>query len=73
MHFRPESREEVAALYNVSSGTVSRHFLDMKRELRLVWYDPRYAVQEPAWQAMLEQTARALADGETEPPLEEEE
>lgn len=67
MHFRPEGRDEVAGLYGVSVATVSKHFAEMKHGLKLVWYDPRYAVQEPAWQEMLEQTARALAEGEDEP------
>jgi hypothetical protein len=67
MHFRPEGREEVAALYRVSPSTISKHFAEIKRELKLVWYDPRYAVQEPAWQEMLEETARALAEGEPPP------
>lgn len=68
MHFRPETTEQVARFYDVSPSAVSRKFSRMKRELKLVWYDPRYAVQEPEWQHMLERTARALADGEEEPP-----
>ncbi len=68
MHFRPENAEQVAGLYEVSPSAVSRKFSTMKRELKLVWYDPRYAIQEPEWQHMLERTARALADGEDEPP-----
>lgn len=72
MHFRPESAEQVAGLYGVSVSAVSSNFRAMKRELKLVWYDPRYAVQEPEWQQMLERTARALAEGEDEPPASEE-
>ncbi len=68
MHFRPETAEQVAKLYDVSLSAVLRQFSAMKRELKLVWYDPRYAVQDPEWQHMLERTARALADGEDEPP-----
>jgi len=68
MHFRPESAEQVAGLYGVSVSAVSNSFRAMKRELKLVWYDPRYAVQEPEWQQMLERTARALAEGEDELP-----
>jgi hypothetical protein len=67
MHFRPEAGRQVAELYGVSASAIMRSFSAMKRELKLVWYDPRYAVQEPAWQHMLQRTARALAEGEEEP------
>lgn len=73
MHFRPEANEEypegrseIAALYHVDSAKLASDFASMKRALKLVWFDPRYAVQDPAWQERLEQTARAIANGEDE-------
>jgi hypothetical protein len=73
MHFRPEANEEypegrreIAALYNVDADALSEHFAAMKQALKLVWFDPRYAVQDPAWQERLERTARAIAEGSDE-------
>jgi hypothetical protein len=73
MHFRPEANEEypegrreIAALYNVDADALSEHFATMKQALKLVWFDPRYAVQDPAWQERLERTARAIAEGSSE-------
>ncbi|HJN17244.1 MAG TPA: hypothetical protein QGH10_17195 [Armatimonadota bacterium] len=68
MHFRPESRQEVADIYQVGDATVAKHFGAMKQELKLVWYDPRYAVQDPEWQEMLERHAQAMANGEAADP-----
>jgi hypothetical protein len=73
MHFRPEANDEydegypeVAGLYDVDSSLVAEEFLRMKQALKLVWFDPRYAVQDAAWQERLEATARALAEGTDE-------
>ena len=64
MHFRPETRQEIAEIYGVSDATVAKRFAGMKRDLKLVWYDPRYAVEDPTWQEMLERHAQAIANGE---------
>lgn len=64
MHFRPESRQQVADIYAVSDATVGRHFAAMKGELKLVWYDPRYAAKDPAWHEMLVHHAQAIAEGD---------
>jgi len=73
MHFRPEANEEypegrreVACLYDVRPEVVADHFSAMKQALKLVWFDPRYAVHDSAWQERLEATGRALAEGEDE-------
>ena len=76
MHFRPEANEEypegrreIAALYHVAPEALVAHFASLKQALKLVWFDPRYAVQDPAWQERLEQTARAIAEGDPEDDL----
>lgn len=73
MHFRPEANEEypegrneIAALYHVDPGGLASAFMATKQALKLVWFDPRYAAQDPVWQERLERTARAIADGEDE-------
>jgi len=78
MHFRPEANEEylegrreIAALYDADPAALAERFAAMKQALKLVWFDPRYAVHDPAWQERLERTARAIADGATDTgPLE---
>jgi len=78
MHFRPEvgdghpeGQRQIASLYGVEPEAVAEHFAAMKHALKLVWFDPRYAVQDAAWQERLEATARAIAEGreieETQP------
>ena len=69
-HFRPEANEEypegrreVAALYETDPAALTELFAEIKQALKLVWFDPRYAVQDPAWQERLERMARAIADG----------
>ncbi|MBM3472920.1 MAG: hypothetical protein FJX75_06620 [Armatimonadetes bacterium] len=76
MHFRPEANEEypegrreIAALYEVVPEALLEHFGDLKKALKLVWFDPRYAVQDPAWQERLERTARAIAEGDLDDDL----
>lgn len=78
MHFRPEANEEhpegrveIAALYGADPRALTEHFLALKQALKLVWFDPRYAVPDPAWQQRLERLARAIADGAADTgPLE---
>ena len=64
MQFRPESRQDIADIYRVSDATIAKHFAAVKDDLKLVWYDPRYAVQDPEWHEMLERHAQAMANGE---------
>jgi len=71
MHFRPEANEEfpegrreIASLYGTDPDLLAEHFAAMKHALKLVWFDPRYAVQDPAWQERLERMARAIAEGD---------
>jgi len=64
MHFRPESRQQIADIYEVGDATVGRHFATMKGEFKLVWYDPRYAAKDPAWHEMLVRHAEAIAEGD---------
>jgi len=78
MHFRPEVSEEqpagqrdIAALYGTDPVALAERFTLMKQALKLVWFDPRYAVQDPAWQERLERMARAIAEGNADTgPLE---
>ena len=76
MHFRPEAdeehpegRREIATLYRVATEALIERFAEMKQALKLVWFDPRYAVQDPAWQERLERTARAIAEGDLDDDL----
>jgi len=76
MHFRPEANEEypegrreIAALYRVAPDALVERFASLKQALKLVWFDPRYAVQDPAWQERLERTARAIAEGDLDDDL----
>jgi hypothetical protein len=64
----PEAQREVAALYGVAPQVVLERFAAMKQALKLVWFDPRYIVPDAAWQRRLEETARAIAEGDDDPP-----
>ncbi|MGQ9733183.1 MAG: hypothetical protein ACUVX8_18150 [Candidatus Zipacnadales bacterium] len=73
MHFRPEASDEyeqgyleVAELYGVAANSLAEEFVQIKQALKLVWFDPRYAIPDATWEERLEQTGRALAEGSVE-------